>query len=121
MRTPIAIEIEQREDVCILRFKGDFPTGEYSDYLSAKLDEIRMRNCAKVLADFRDVPSVGSTGLSFIVRLYKSSGGRLVLVRTQPRVREVLEITRLSAVIPLAADIESGLAALSRANHLIPV
>jgi anti-anti-sigma factor len=76
------------------------------------MDEIKTLNRTKVLADFRDVPSAGSACLSFIAGMYRTSGGRLVLARTQARVREVLDITGLSAVIPLAADIESGLATL---------
>ena len=110
---PIRIEIEQRDDVCLVRFKGHFRTGQDDpEYLSAKMDEIKTLNCNKVLADFRDVPSAGAECMSFIVGLYRTSGGRLVLARTQPRVREVLDITRLSTVIPLVADIESGLASL---------
>jgi len=106
------IEIERRGDVCLLRFRGDFQTGEDPDYLRAKMDTIVALNCPKVLADFRDVRSVGSTGLSLLVGLHRSSGGRFVLVSIQPRVREALEVTRLSTVIRLAEDVERGLAAL---------
>jgi anti-anti-sigma factor len=109
----IMIDIEKKDDVCLLRFRGNFHTGEDPDYLRAKMEEIKTVNCPKVLADFEDVPLVGSTGISFLVELYRNSGGRFVLVKTQPRVREVLDITRLSTVFPQAADVESGLAALS--------
>ena len=109
---PLLIEIERRGDVCLLRFQGDFQTGEDPDYLHAKMEEIEALHCAKVLADFRDVRSVGSTGLSFLVGLYRTSGGHFVLARIQSRVREALEITRLSTVIRLAEDVEQGLIAL---------
>jgi anti-anti-sigma factor len=112
----VVINVEQKDDVCIFRVEGRFVTGVDPEYLRAKKDEIKGRNCGKVLADFRGVPQLGSTGLSFIVGLYTSvtrdGGGRLVLVGLHPRVREVLDVTRLSTVIPLAADITSGLAAL---------
>jgi len=108
----VMIDVEKRDDVCLLRFQGNFHTGEDLDYLRAKMEEIKTVNCPKVLADFQDVPCVGSTGLSFLVELYRASGGRFVLVKTQRRVREVLDITHLSTVFPLATDIESGLAAL---------
>ena len=109
---PLLIEIENRGDVCLLRFQGDFQTGEDPDYLHAKMEEVEALHSAKVLADFRDVRSVGSTGLSFLVGLYRTSGGHFVLAGIQPRVREALEITRLSTVIRLADDVEQGLAAL---------
>ena len=116
---PLLIEIEQRDDVCLLRFQGNFHTGGDPDYLRAKMEEIKTVNCPKVLADFQDVHSVGSTGLSFLVELYRTSGGRFVLVKTQRRVREVLDITHLSTMFPLAADIESGLAALRSESSIV--
>ena len=102
----IMIDIEKKDDVCLLRFRGNFHTGEDPDYLRAKMEEIKTVNCPKVLADFQDVPLVGSTGISFLVELYRNSGGRFVLVKTQRRVREVLDITRLSTVFPLAVDVD---------------
>lgn len=109
---PILIKIEVLGDVCLLHFTGHLHAGAHSDYLNTKMDEIKTVACTKFLANVEGVASLGSTGLNFIVDLYKTSGGRLVLMKTQPHVREVLDITRLSTVIPLTADIESALAAL---------
>ena len=106
------IKIERQSDVCVLRVQGRIAAGADSDYLRRKQDEIRMRNCHKVLADFRDVPSIGSTGLSFVVSIFESCGGRFVLAGPHQRVREALDLTRLSTVLPLAADVASGLAVL---------
>jgi anti-anti-sigma factor len=108
----ILIDIEVRGDVCLLHCKGHLHAGAHSDYLNAKMQEIKAVACTKFLANFEDVTSLGSSGLSFLIDLYKTSDGHLVLVKTQPRIREVLVITRLNTVIALAADIESGLAAL---------
>ena len=82
---------------------------------TVKRDDIKALNCKKVLADFSEVSDVGSAGIGFIVGVYtstKNSGGRFVLVGLRPRVREVLDITRVSTVIPLAADVASGLVTL---------
>jgi anti-anti-sigma factor len=69
-----------------------------------------------VLADFREVPSIGSVGLAFIVAIYnsvvKESGGRFVVAGVLPFVRKALDLTRLSSVVSLAPDPTSGLAAL---------
>jgi len=69
------------------------------------------------MADFHDVPYADSTGIAFIVGAYTSVtntlGGRFVLVSPNPRVREVLDLTRLSTVIPIAADEAAGLAFLN--------
>jgi anti-anti-sigma factor len=111
-----AIDVEQHEDICVLRCQGSFLAGLEQDYIQGKIDYIKQLNCSRVLADFREVPVIGSTGIAFIVGVYTSvvrvSGGRFVLAGAVPLVQRVLEITKLSTVIPLAADLGSGLVAL---------
>jgi anti-anti-sigma factor len=112
----VLIELNQIDDVCILRCEGRFVTGTDPEYLRAKSDELKRLACDKVLLDFRDVISIGSTAIGFLVAIYssvtKDPDGRFVLVGSQPRVREVLDLTRLSSILPMAADIASGMAAL---------
>ena len=110
----LLIEVRQKDEICLVRCEGRLVTADH-EYLHAKKDEIKGANCKKVLADFSEVPDIGSAGIGFIVGVYtstKNSGGRFVLVGIRPRVREVLDITRVSKVIPLAADIASGLGTL---------
>ena len=112
-----AIIIRQRGDLCVIRCRGCLLAGLESDYVQAKIGEIKQRNCNKVLADFRAVPVIGSTGIAFIVGIYTSvvqdSGGRFVVAGATPLVRRALNVTRLSAVIPLVDDLRSALAILS--------
>lgn len=111
------IEVRQKDEICLLHCEGRFVAGINPEYLRAKRDEIKGLNCKKVLADFREVSEIGSAGIGFIVGVYtsvtKNTGGRFVLVGLQPRVREVLDLTRVSTIIPSAADMPAGLAALS--------
>ncbi|HTD43184.1 MAG TPA: STAS domain-containing protein [Bryobacteraceae bacterium] len=114
------IELEQKDDIVIVRFQGRIATGADSEYLGTKLEEVRNRRSDKVLADFREVTSIGSTGIGFVVAVYtsvtKMPGGRFVLMGANSRVREVLELTSLSTIIPLADDMKSGLAVLQQPN-----
>ena len=108
------IEVRQKDEICLVRCEGRLVTADH-EYLRAKKDEIKGANCKKVLVDFSEVPDIGSAGIGFIVGVYtstKNSGGRFVLVGLRPRVREVFGIARVSKVIPLAADIASGLVTL---------
>lgn len=110
------IDIEQQNGICVLRCKGRFIAGPDLEYMHSKMDEIKRLGCMRVLVDFREVPSIGSMGVTFLVGLYtsvvKESGGRFVLVGAVPIVRQVLDLTRLDTVIPLAPDFASGLAGL---------
>jgi anti-sigma B factor antagonist len=111
------IDFEYQDDVCILRTTGRFATGVDADYLRTKTDEIKKSGRRKVLADFHDVPYIDSTGIGFLVGVYTSVtntlGGRFVVAGPNHRVREVLDLMRLSSVIPIAPDEASGLAFLN--------
>lgn len=110
------IDIEQGDRVCILHCKGRLVVGPEMDYLQTKMDEIKRLACTNVLADFQEVSAIGSMGVAFVVGIYTSvvrrPGGRFVLAGANPLVLHVLDLTRLSAVIPLAPDLASGLAIL---------
>ena len=112
-----AIVIRQRGDLCVIRCRGCLLAGLDADYVQAKIDEVKQRNCNRVLADFRAVPVIGSTGIAFIVGVYtsvvKDSGCHFVVAGATPLVRRTLNVTRLSAVIPLVDDLRSALAILS--------
>ena len=83
-----------------------------------KADEIQSHDCHNMLRGSpRELQSIGSMGMGFVVGVYvsvtkRAGGGRFILVGANQRVREVLDITRLSTIIPLAGDFPSGLAAL---------
>ena len=117
------IELLQQDQICILRFRGRFASGSQLNYLETKLAEIRSLDATRVLADLRDVSSIGSTGLGFVVSIFASvtnrAGGRFVIVGMNPRVRKAFDITRLSEIIPSAADMESGVAELKQARFAV--
>src|SRR6201999_2753321 len=73
----------------------------------------------KLLIDFEHVAAIGSAGVTFIVGVYLSvtrqRGGRIVLTGVNGCVRHVLDLTRLTTLIPLASDLASGLAMLRAA------
>jgi anti-anti-sigma factor len=110
------IDIEQQNGVYILRCKGRFVAGPEMDYMQSKLEDIQRLACTKVLADFEDVIAIGSLGVAFLVGVYSSvvrkPGGGFVLAGACPMVQHVLDLTRLSTVIPQASDLGSGLARL---------
>lgn len=42
------IELDQQDDVCVLRFKGRLASGQDLEYLLAKKEKIKKLSCAKV-------------------------------------------------------------------------
>ena len=110
------LKVESKGDHCVLRLEGRFLTGTDPDLLRACADEVKSLNCKRLLVDCRHMIQIGSTAIGFLVGLYTSvtqgAQGRYVLVGLQPRVREVLDLTRLSTILPITSDIDSGLAYL---------
>ena len=122
MSEPMLIELVQLDDVCVVHLKGRFVTGVDLNQLYARMSELRSRNCRKMIVDLSEVSFIGSTGIGFLVGIYTSiariPGGRFVLAGLSPRVHEVFDITRLSTLIPIAADLEAALASV-RAEGLL--
>jgi anti-anti-sigma factor len=116
MMDTMLIEIEQCDRACVLHCKGRFVAGPEMEYMQTKLDDIKRLACTRVLVDFQDVTAIGSMGVAFIVGTYTSvmrkPGGRFVLAGVSPPVKHILDLTRLSTVIPQASDVVSGLAVL---------
>lgn len=108
------IELEHRDDLCILRLTGCLSFGRHMEDLRAVKNEMASRSCSKLLVDVSAIPFITSVEIGFLVGLYSSitalAKGRYVLVGPNPLVRRILDLTRLSAVIPMVADIPSGLA-----------
>jgi anti-sigma B factor antagonist len=110
------IEVGRQDDVCVLRLQGRFVTGTDPYYLHAKIEELKSQGCSKVLADLRELLSIGSTGIGFLVRAYstvtKTGNGRFVVVCANPRVLEVFDLTHLKKAIVVVRDVTSALALL---------
>jgi anti-anti-sigma factor len=115
---PAVFEIEKENDVCIVRISGRVATGAGVDKLRTKAQEIKRMGCSKLIADIRELDSIGSAGIGFFVDLHtsmtKDIAGRFVLVGPSPRVLEVLALTGLSTVIHIVKDLEAGLAYCAR-------
>lgn len=113
----MTITIETVGERCILRLAGQFRSGADDAYLRAKFEEIKALDAREMLADLREVVSMGSSAIGFIVGLYtsvtKKPGGRFMMAGANARVREVFELTNLDSVIPSRDTVESALAAFA--------
>src|ERR1035438_1896746 len=58
-RKRMLIELERQDDVCVLRLTGSLVTGTDPEYLRAKAAEIKSQSCNKLLADLRELLSIG--------------------------------------------------------------
>ena len=109
------IEFLTEGEVTIVRLEGRFVAGSDAEYLKAR-EELSPSAAGKVVVDCREVPYLDSTALNFVVGLYTmvtKAGGRLAICGMNPRMSEVLRITRLDHIIPVYRDRAEALKALS--------
>jgi anti-anti-sigma factor len=108
------LEAQIRDGVAILHLHGRFVTGSDGDLVSAE-NSLEASGIAHAIVDLSAVPYIDSTGLAFVVELHKSlarRGGQLVLAGVNARVREVLEMTRISEIVPVYDRVEDAEGAL---------
>jgi|GEM_PF-6782275 len=74
----LLIEVEHGQKICMLRLKGHFRAGENQLYLSDKTDEVKSHNGINIVADVRDLISICSMGMGFLVAFLRASLGRRV-------------------------------------------
>jgi anti-anti-sigma factor len=110
------VDFEQEGDVCILRMTGRFATGQDAEYLRGKTDELKRNGYRKIVADLANVAYVDSTGIGFLIGIYtgivKDKGNHFVLASPNPRVKEVLTITKLSAILPTYPTVPEAVTSL---------
>lgn len=111
----VDLDFRNGQALCVLRLRGRFHTGADVEYLRGKIDELKLTPCRKAVADLSEVPYLDSTGIGFLVGMYTSmrnANGRFVLANLQPRVREVLSITRLVDILEIYPGEAAAIAAL---------
>lgn len=105
---------ESVNDLCILHLAGRFVTGSDSDYRRAR-NALENKGFRSVVVDCRELPCLDSTGISFVVGLYKmfaDQRGQFLMVDINSRVKEVLKITHLDKFIPAFEGLPQALAVL---------
>ncbi len=105
----MAFAVRERRNgpVVVLELEGRLTWGEGSEKLDAIVRRLIEGGERALLLDCSRVASIDSQGIKSLVSGYTSlekRGGRLKLLRMSPRVREVLELTRLLTVIETFDD-----------------
>ncbi len=112
------VNFEITQDVCILRLEGRFATGQDSEYLRIKSEELKKAGCRNIIADFSKVSYIDSTGIGFLIAIYTSvrrdTGGQFVVSGPNRRVRDVLDLTKLSSILKLYDNEAAARTALTK-------
>ncbi|MFQ5723066.1 MAG: STAS domain-containing protein [Terriglobia bacterium] len=102
-----AVRERRNGPVVVLELEGRLTFGEGTDKLDGVVRRLIEGGERALVVDCSRVESIDSQGIKSLVwgvTSLEKRGGRLKLLRMSPRVREVLEITRLLTVIETFDD-----------------
>lgn len=92
------------DDILIVKLDGDIDIS-VADALRTKIDgEYAQQGVRHLLLDLSDVEFMDSTGLGLILGRYKKvalAGGRTYIVRPRARVKQLLEMSGVTNLIPV--------------------
>jgi anti-sigma B factor antagonist len=107
----LSLDTRRVRDVTFVKCVGRIAAGAECSGLQQHIEHVVPRE-AKVVLDCSALEAIDSTGLGLLVRWLRRTqvlGGDLVLYAVQPRVREVLRVTRLAPLFELV-DTEAAAA-----------
>lgn len=99
----LSLDTRRVRDVTFVKCSGRIAAGADCFALQQQIEHVLPRE-AKVVLDCSALESIDSSGLGLLVRWLtrtQTLGGTLVLYAAQPRVREVLRVTRLAPLFEL--------------------
>ncbi len=103
----LEVSVRESGDVRIVDARGMITLGEETDRLNRDLQFLIEHGWRKILVNIADVAKMDSAGISTLARTSMAltkAGGSLKLVCPAGRVREALELTRLTNSIPTFDD-----------------
>jgi len=106
-------EIRERAagEVTVVELAGRITLGDSGDGVENRLQELIQSGVRAVLLDLSRVEVLDSRGIKALVRAFitmQKRDGQLKLMKPTPRIRQVLEITRLLQVFEVFEDEESA-------------
>jgi anti-anti-sigma factor len=102
----ISTQLHQSGAVSVLALQGKLVLGASSNEFRSTIADLLKAGNQQIVLNFRGVPYADSAGigaLAFNFSNIKAAGGRLVVAEAQEAVREVMDVTRLSQLIPMFA------------------
>ena len=100
------VQLQPRSDVALIAVSGELDIASAPE-LEQALDQIRPELTKLVIVDLRELDFMDSTGLSIIVRAHQrlaESDCELTLIKGQPQVQRLLDLTGVADRLRLVAE-----------------
>ncbi len=105
--TTCRTSVRQSGDVAILDIAGRIVLGDGSKEVRNKIADLVSAGHTKILLNLAEVTYVDSSGLGELVSSYSNAakaGGKIKLLNVQPKIAELLKITKLHTLFECFSD-----------------
>jgi anti-sigma B factor antagonist len=112
---PITTTISQAGPISVLSVQGKLVLGDSARAFRDAVDELLKAGNQQIVINLSGVPFADSAGLGAIAVNFssvKTAGGRLAMAETQPAVRYLMELTKLTTLIPLYSSEQEAVSSL---------
>lgn len=111
-RDSLQLDVQQLDEATVVRLRG--AAGMYdAERLQDRLEQLTEADPGQMVLDLTELAFISSQGLGALVAVQsrrRRQGRPLKLVRPQPPVRQVLEMTRLTQLFPIYDSTQAALA-----------
>jgi anti-sigma B factor antagonist len=100
------VQLQPRSDAALIAVSGELDIASAPE-LEQAFDQIRPESTKLVIVDLRELDFMDSTGLSIIVRAHQrlaESDCELTLIKGQPQVQRLLDLTGVADRLRLVAE-----------------
>ena len=100
----ISTEVHQDGPVSVLSVEGKLVLGAPSNVFRSMVEDLLRAGNQRIVVNFRGVPYADSSGIGALAYNFsniKAAGGRMAVAEVQPAVLDVMDVMRLSELIPM--------------------
>jgi anti-anti-sigma factor len=102
----MSTQIHREGAVSVLALEGKLVLGAPSNEFRSTVEDLLKAGNQQIVFNFAGVPYADSAGIGALAYSFsnvKAAGGRVVMAEAQQAVREVMDTTKLSELIPIFA------------------
>src|ERR1700730_12912648 len=106
-------------DIALLELSGKLALGRESQRIETMIDEMTKKGATRVIFDMSKVAYIDSAGVGLVALCsgkLKEARGKLVVVAPEGRVRHLLSMTQVDAIVTVCATLEAAASALGETH-----
>jgi anti-anti-sigma factor len=106
-------------DITLLELSGKLALGRESQRIESMVEEMTKKGATRVIFDMSKVDYIDSAGIGLVALCsgkLKEAGGKLVVVAPEGRVKHLMSMTQVDAIVTVCATAEAAASAFGETH-----